>query len=246
MPVVVDAIPIAWNVGYRLSLPDLPAGASPPSAGFPLLVALHGFGDTAARLEERLPALAGAPFAVLYPDGPFPVEIRREHEPTRVGASWYQYTGDQDAFRTSLRFVADHLERLVRHVAAAHPVDPGRIALLGYSQGGYVAGTMALWRPDRYLGLVAIGTRLKLEVVDDVRVASDLPVLVVHGKRDRAIPFERQMEMVTALRAGGVQVEVHAHEGGHGLRPERSEVVRSFVDRLLDPECGPPRPDRTR
>lgn len=229
MPQSRGEVSVAWSAGFRVTVPD----GAPPPQGFPVLLALHGFGDTGARLEERLPALEGARFAVIYPDGPFPVEMRREGAPTRVGASWYQYTGDQEAFRASLRFTADHLSRVLAAAKSNHPLDLERLAVLGYSQGGYVAGTMALWDPDRYQALVAIGTRVKLEVVDDLTVAAKLPIMVMHGRKDRAIAFDRQMEMVESLRSAGVDVTVHAHEGGHGLRPERSAPVRDFLDSTL-------------
>ena len=50
-----------------------------------MLVGLHGFGDDGSRLAERLGGLGDAPYARLWPEGPFPVEIREDGS-----LRWYQ------------------------------------------------------------------------------------------------------------------------------------------------------------
>ena len=214
-------LPVTWEAGWLL---DLPPGDGP----HPVVLALHGYRDDGECLRARLPSLHDAPYAVLYPDGPFPVEVR-EDDGGRVGYAWYQYTGDQAAFLHALEFVGAHVARLLDHVASRHPIDPRRVVALGYSQGGYAASVMALRDPGRFRGLVAMATRIKVEAIDDLAAARDLPVLVVHGERDGAIAAARQLEMVEELRRHGIAVDVQLHPGGHGLKPELSGAVDRFV-----------------
>ncbi|MBK9383309.1 MAG: dienelactone hydrolase family protein [Planctomycetes bacterium] len=220
---------LRWRVGYRVALPTSPA----PSAGHPLLLALHGFGEDAARFSARLAPLVGGPYALLVPDAPFPVEIREE-EGARIGRAWYQYDGDAATFERALRWGAAHLEQLLREASRAFPLDPCRVVLLGYSQGGYLGSVTALRDRARYLGLVAISTRVKSEILaEELRSARGYPVLALHGERDRSTPLEPQRRSLEALRASGLAVELEVHAGGHGFRSELLPRIDSFVRGVL-------------
>src|SRR5262245_32496468 len=110
---------------WRLDLPGGPA----PARGFPVLLGLHGSGEDGGRLAARLAPLDGAPYARLFPDAPFPVEVK-EAAGARVGASWYQYTGDQDLFLKALAFAEGYLRDVVAGAALSHPIDASRIVIL--------------------------------------------------------------------------------------------------------------------
>jgi predicted esterase len=216
---------------WELHLPD----SAPPSAGFPLLVGLHGFGERGPRLAEHLGALDGAPYARLFPDAPFPVEVK-EAAGSRVGASWYQYTGDQPAFLRALAFSESYLEEAIATAARGRPLDLGRVALLGYSQGGYLAGVAALRNRTRFRALVGVACRVKVEALAaELEGARGYPVLLIHGVRDRHTPLDRQREAHAALLRAGVDATLHVHEGGHGFAPELAAPIDAFVRRALLP-----------
>ncbi|MBL8898314.1 MAG: dienelactone hydrolase family protein [Planctomycetes bacterium] len=226
---------VRWSADYRVALPACAA----PAAGHPLLLALHGFGEDAARFAARLAPLAGGPYALLVPDAPFPVELREE-EGARIGRAWYQYDGDAATFERALRWGAQHLLDLLAEASRAFPLDPRRVALLGYSQGGYLGAVTALRDRERYRGLVAIATRVKSEILtEELRSARGYPVLALHGERDRATPLEPQLRSLEVLRDAGLAVEVEVHPGGHGFRSELLPHIDSFVRRVLE---LPPRP----
>jgi phospholipase/carboxylesterase len=216
---------------FTLHLPASP----PPPAGFPLLVALHGYGETGDILSRRLEEPADAPYARLFPDAPFPVEVR-EPAGTRVGASWYQYTGDQPAFLAALEFAEAYLRDVVATAVGDRPVDPGRTVLLGYSQGGYLAGVAAFRNRTRYRGLVGVACRIKTESLEgEIAGARAYPVLLIHGARDRHTPVERQRDAHDVLRRAGVDATLHVHEAGHGFRPDLAPLIDAFVRRVLWP-----------
>ncbi len=220
--------PFVLDVGYRVVLPRGPA----PAARVPLLVGLHGFGDDGERLLDRLHGLFPAPFAALFPDGPYPVEMRNE-DPPRVGRAWYQYTGDQAAFVAAMDVAGAHLEGVIDAVGVRHPIDRSRVVLLGYSQGGYLAGYHALKHVSRFAGLVSIACRVKVEAIEESIDLTDVPILIVHGRRDRAVRLEPQEASVAELRRRGAEVTLEIHEGGHGLRSELSAPIRRFLARVF-------------
>jgi phospholipase/carboxylesterase len=219
---------VVLDRAWSLQAPPGPA----PARGFPLLLSLHGFGEDGGRLAARLP-LRGAPYARLFPDAPFPVEVK-EAEGSRVGASWYQYTGDQPAFLRALAFAEGYLRDVVAAAAKVHPIDAGRIVLLGYSQGGYLAGVAALRDRARYRGLVGVACRIKTEALgSELAEARGYPALLIHGARDAHTAVERQREAHAELLRHGVDATLHVHEGGHGFRSDLAPMIDAFTRRVL-------------
>jgi len=228
MPIKRGEISVAWSAAYELHIPD----GDPPSGGWPVLVALHGFGDDGRTMAERLP-ITSPRYARLWPDGRFPVEVKRDGE-RALGRAWYQYTGDQDAFRVALDEGCTHLRRLMEHVGDRHPIDLTRAVLLGYSQGGYLAGVAALRDRDIWRGLVALSTRVKTEAVSDgLEGATGFPVLMLHGSRDRFIDPARQEAEAVRLQQLGVAAEFEVFDGGHGLLKSHAPRIDGFVADVL-------------
>lgn len=229
-PAATGALAVTWSAGYRLRLPDGP----PPSGGHPVLFGLHGFGDDAGLLDDRLAGLDGAPYARLFADGPFPVESKDAAGRARIGRSWYQYDGDQPRFMAALAFAEGYLRDVLATAAAAAPIDPTRVVLLGYSQGGYLAGVAAFRDRARYRGLVGIACRVKTEALAaELRDAQGYPALLLHGERDAHTPLERQREASDVLRAHGVAVDLRVHDGGHGVRRDAAPAIDAFARRVL-------------
>lgn len=220
---------VHWMAKHTLLLPDGPV----PPGGFPLFVALHGARESGAMLRERLEDGRSLPFARLYPDGPFPVEIR-EGEEWRIGYTWYHYNGDADALNRALAFGIDHLAHVVDGVADAHGLDRSRIVLFGYSQGGYLASFAALRQRERYRALVSASCRIKTEILeDDLRGARGYRVLVVHGERDRLTAITPQATAVEVLEQHGLDVQFLRHPRGHGLPREVVPNIMAFVRDVL-------------
>jgi predicted esterase len=210
----------------------LPSGR----ARVPLLVALHGQGMTSASFRRICASLESDRYATLYPQGLFPFEIRGK-DTLRVGWSWYLYTARNEDFLRDAHRVERHLDRLVASAAREHPrIDASRVALFGYSQGGYLAGYLALRRAERFRGLAVASARVKTEVLArELRrpAARALPVLVAHGRGDDSVPFSFSERTRDELRGAGLRVEHRAHPGGHRLTRDVLRRVRRFAERVL-------------
>ncbi len=230
--VMRGTLPFTLDVAYELVVPSSP----PPSAGHPVVLVLHGFGEDGRRMRERFTPLVDSGMAVLAPDGPYPVEMRPKttDESARIGRAWYQFTGDQEAFIAACATSAAHLARVLDAAAAAKRLDRDNVVLVGYSQGGYLAGVWALSEPSRFRALVAIACRIKTEVFppEALAAAKHLAVLAIHGTADVQVRVEPQRAAIEALRARGFAAELELHDGGHGLRREVVAAVYDFVVQL--------------
>lgn len=215
----------AHDVSWRLHVPE---GEGP----WPLVVALHGMGQSAEMFDRILASLPRDRFALLIPDGPLPYEIR-EADGIREGRAWYVYTGDQEAFLESAETTTRWLFDLIDRVTNEHPVRGDSVALLGYSQGGYLAGIIGLRHGGRIAALVSACSRIKAELLDRFELDERFPVLVVHGERDRSLAIDRTVASAEALRERGFDVEVCTHPSGHRLTEEEIADMASFLARTL-------------
>lgn len=208
----------------------------PANGGRTLLLALHGQGLGAKSFRHILRHLPPSRSTLLIPEGPYPFEIRRPPE-LRVGHSWYTYTGDQPGFREALVAVEEHLLALIDALPASTGVPrPERVVILGFSQGGYLAGFMALRHRPLCAGLVLASARLKTEFLSrelDAELDSSPlpPTLALHAQNDSALPWERAREYLRPLQERGADVEVFLHDQGHRLPAAAVERVGDWLAR---------------
>ena len=226
MTTISKLVPFTHEVPVELHRPEGGGDGS-------LLVALHGMGMSAASFAPDVLACLPQGTSALIPQAPLPYEMRSP-KGIRQGNGWYIYTGDTEGFLASMRHAEAWLLRQVDFAVADHGFDPARVSLLGFSQGGYLAGYMGLRHPKRFRRLVVAAARIKHEVLDeDARRAAtkEFRVLQVHGEADESIAASAARASCDAIAASGVPVEFRAYPAGHAvLRDERCrDEVRAFL-----------------
>lgn len=89
-------------------------------------------------------------------------------------------------------------------VASEPGVEPDRVAFWGYSRGGGVAVRAGLAENATASAIIGVATG------GDIDAASrrDVPVLLLHARRDEAVPVSRTRELGRALEALGQRVEI--------------------------------------
>jgi dipeptidyl aminopeptidase/acylaminoacyl peptidase len=152
------------------------------------------------------------------------------------GDAWLNENGFRN-WRTSIGDIAASAKWL----AAEGIADPQRMAIFGWSYGGYAALQSAATEPSLYKAVIAVApvTDLALlkeearnftngQIVEDeigsgphvadgspVRHAADIaaPVLLVHGDLDSNVNFEQSQKMESALKDAGKQCELIRFKG---------------------------------
>jgi predicted esterase len=196
---------------------------------WPLIVALHGMGMSADEFARMLRPLRDLPAILFVPEGVFPFEIKVAGQMT-IGRAWYLYAGDKKTFVESMSVTGRHLRALVDRVGRECHVDPARRILFGFSQGGYLAGYEGIRDARRWRGLAILGARIESELLGDaLGRAKRLSVLLMHGLKDRAVPFGKAEESRAALLRAGLDVKLRPYESGHHLTTEHARDLRDWI-----------------
>ena len=205
----------------------------PPGDGpHPTLLVLHGWGANTLDLLGLAPHLAAGRFLVLCPQGP----VQTPLGPGMVGYGWYPLIPGTPPEPQALWTARDHILKFPRRGGERYPIDPKKLGIVGFSQGGVMAYTLAFDAPGRFATLAALSTWCPPEAVENVADPDTLrylPTLVQHGSRDELVTVDRARESVETLRALGLPLTYREYDIGHEINhrslADLSEWLRDNV-----------------
>ncbi|NNF18528.1 MAG: prolyl oligopeptidase family serine peptidase [Flavobacteriaceae bacterium] len=180
------------NLRYYLYYPE--DYESSPDEKFPLLLFLHGGGESGAALEKV--KLNGPP-KLLAQGKEFPFLILAPQNPHK--RQWW-----------NTRAVMQLLDTIVSN----NRVDRKRIYLTGLSRGGSAAWELAVQYPTTFAAMAVVCGMAPLPYASWIDKA--MPIWVFHGTEDESIPFSESENMVRKLKSLGYDVKFTVYEGlGH-------------------------------
>jgi phospholipase/carboxylesterase len=207
-----------------------PAGNGP----FPTIFAMHGWGSNAMDLQGLAPYIADGRFLVICPQGSVEVEIGAIN-----GYGWYEVRrlGSQPD-PDKVDAAVDQLREFLDEASARYPVDPRKVVVAGFSQGGMMAYSLAMRWPERFAALVGIGTafpeRLASQVTNHEAVQR-LPTMVQHGRADQAIDMARARKSVEELRELKVPLVFREYDCGHEVAADGVRDLSTFlIEKVLN------------
>ena len=170
-------ITIQAKLGYLLSLPS--DYDTKPDTKWPLLVFLHGAGESGSDIEKI--KIHGPPKLIAAGKFDHPCIVV---SPQCPGRGWNP----------------DLVGALIDDICSAYRVDEDRVYLTGLSMGGFGSWALAAARPERFAAVAPIcggGNP-----VDAIKLRG-LPIWVFHGEKDAVVPLAASQAMVKALEALG-------------------------------------------
>lgn len=209
---------------------EICTGPAPTAA----VVWLHGLGADGHDFEPLVPHLdwPGAPdIRYVFPHAPVrPVTINSG----MTMRAWYDIVslstdrnqdeqGIQQSVAQAWSLVARERER---------GIEPGRIVVAGFSQGGAIALQLALRYPDRLAGLIALSTYLLLpdRLRDEASPANrDLPIFMAHGTADPVVPLHLGRAGADWLRNAAYPLEWHQYAMPHAVCPEEITDLAAWL-----------------
>ena len=189
-----------------------PSGEGP----FPTVLTLHGRGANAFDLLGIAPFLCDGRFMMICPQGPLETPIG----PNAVGYAWYPMSNggapDVEAMLSSQKRLQAFLDQCLK----TYPIDSKKLAVLGFSQGGVMAYSLALPHPERFAALAVLSSWLPKELLARLNVTNavqSLPTLVQHGTQDPMIQVDRAHASVEMLRDVRVPLTFREYPMGHEI-----------------------------
>ncbi|HVX15218.1 MAG TPA: prolyl oligopeptidase family serine peptidase [Pirellulales bacterium] len=181
-------VTITVKLNYLLFLPTDYAQSDKK---WPLILFLHGAGESGENLEK---VKAHGPPKIVDKNADFQFILV---SPQSRGRGW-----DSNTLRALLDDVCDN-----------YRVDRDRVYLTGLSMGGYGTWRLAADHPQYFAAIAPIcggGNP------NDAKKLKDLPIWVFHGAKDTAVPLRASEEMVKALKEAGNDVKFTVYpEAGH-------------------------------
>ncbi|MCU7645810.1 alpha/beta hydrolase [Pseudomonas piscis] len=192
----------------------------------PLVIFLHGYGSNEADLfglHERLPA------TYTY------LSVRAPQTLDADSFQWFrrQGQGAYDGVSEDLASSAELIGRFVRAAAAKYHTEPGKVVLVGFSQGAAMAYEVGLRHPQTVRGIAALSGKILPLLASQLRSEPGLQrlgIFIGHGTSDQRLPYSDGVEANRLLRGLALEPQFHAYPGmGHSI----SEVEIQDLDRWL-------------
>lgn len=169
----------------------VPVGYTPATPA-PLIVALHGAGQSASYWSAYRTYADTRGFVLLVPES--------------RGTTWDVITS---RFGGDVAFIDDALE----FAFASCRIDPDRIALAGFSDGATYALSLGVSNGDLFTHLIAYSPGT-LHATDPL--VGKPPVFISHGTDDPILSYDRtRNDLVPSLQDEGYDVTFESFSGGH-------------------------------
>ncbi|TKJ43901.1 hypothetical protein CEE36_01945 [candidate division TA06 bacterium B3_TA06] len=234
--VIVDTAFFDIELGYTIELPD----DFDTSRTYPLIVALHGFGDRMSSYVGTARSFYPADAIGLYPETPFPFE----RDDGELGWAWYMW-GTPEFHKATVEQSTRWVLQCIQQVKEDYPVDPRKVFLYGFSQGGMMTYEVGIRYPELFRGLIPVGGWFEVEI-DSIHpldsAASSLAVRALHGAYDNVVDFADGKAAVDTLAEHGVPAEILRYPCKHQITMEMVEDARDFVYCQLNEEKPLPLP----
>ncbi len=203
----------------------------------PLLLMLHGVGSHEADLFELGEYLDPRFFIV---SARAPIEVMPGGY-AWFNIDWYpdRIVIDFEEAQESLRL----LEKFMSELIEEYEVDQQRVYLLGFSQGSIMSLSLALTRPEKVAGVVAMSGRLPPEIQPFIASPDrlkGLPIFIAHGTMDNVLPIGNARAAREQLAKLPVDLTYHEYPMAHQVSIESlTDIAKWLIDRLNAPRIHP-------
>jgi len=202
-----------------------PSGPGP----HPTILTLHGRGANAFDLLGLAPYLCNGKFLMICPQGPLETPIG----PGAFGYAWYPMSMGGPPDIGAILSSRDKLQIFLDECLARYPIDTKKLVVLGFSQGGVMAYSLALSNPERFAALAVLSSWFPKELMPELAIkeaVQSLPTLVQHGTQDQMIEVQRARDSVEQLRALRVPLTYREYDMGHEISGKSLSDLSAWLE----------------
>jgi phospholipase/carboxylesterase len=199
-----------------------PNGADPTS---PLIVAIHGRGDTPQN------------FADVFAGFPGKAQIALPQAPIAFGPGWSWFDGppasSEDALAANIGAQEEKLWKGIAELAKGR-----KVIVMGFSQGGMLAYVLAARHPDQISASFPIAGAAPSKLLPR-EGSKSTPVLAMHGTTDAVIEIAHGRSAVAGFKKAGWNAQLREYPGvGHTITQKMRE---DLFGRIVEVMNKPPK-----
>jgi predicted esterase len=211
--VYTPAATIADDLGRTSDLSLVVPSSPPPSTGYPVIVYLHGLGQSSTSVSSAAALIKNAIIVAPSAQDPPPSVVFEDSAPVpglNAFPHWWVYRDHAFAMR-ALDWVRERYE-----------IDSNRIVLFGPSMGGFGTWNIGLRFADRFAKLVSAAggiSRLEFAIADPISRSllanvAMVPVWFGHGDADTVVPVSHSRTIAGDLKGLGLAYTYREIAGG--------------------------------
>ncbi|MDE1166682.1 MAG: alpha/beta fold hydrolase [Pseudomonas sp.] len=213
---------------------DLPLSymeqAHPDSQQQPLVIFLHGYGSN----ELDLFSLKD-----YFPANYTYLSVRAPMTVPGGGYQWFGKGANPGEYDARPADVAKSEKLITDFVAAAaqkYRTTPGKVVLVGFSQGAIMGYDVALHHPDAVGGVAILSGKMLPALRAEVKPGKPLTVpalFIGHGTADNRLPYASATQAQKLLQSVSVTPQFHAYQGlGHSINEAEINDLKAWLESL--------------
>jgi phospholipase/carboxylesterase len=204
------------------------------TAGYPLVIMLHGFGSNMYDLTGLAPELNATGYVYAFPNAPYSLQIG----PGMVGYSWALGRPGMAPAPAEEPPIEQRLDAFMETLVGWTGAEAGRIVLGGFSQGGGLSLRYGLPRPETFRGVADLsGFFRDADLVKPLLPADkEQRVFIAHGRQDPTVAIDMARETKAFLEAEGYAPRYHEYDMGHSVSAAEVEDLRAWLHETLPPQ----------
>jgi predicted esterase len=220
-----------WSSSVEVSRPIRSCSDTQPGTAAPcLVIALHGYGMTAARMLEWTRQLVGYEPALVAVEAPNAAYLGPDPRASGTGYNW----GIRETTEFHIGFHHRIVSSILKQAWHAFPIGPRRTVLAGFSQPVGLNYRYAAGFPENIGGLLALCGGVPEQWDQDAVQPLPLSVLHIARTQDEFYPLETIDVFDQRLRRSVRDVTMLRLAGKHRFPLQASADVRSWLSRFSE------------
>ncbi|MET3130251.1 phospholipase/carboxylesterase [Oxalobacteraceae bacterium GrIS 1.11] len=206
-------------------------GARSGQGKAPCLIFLHGVGANEAGFIELARQMDPRLTVIL-------VRAPLEFGPLQFG--WFQvsFTASGPVINAAHAEQARHkLLAFIDQLPQSHEIDPDRLWIAGFSQGGIMSASVGLTAPDKVAGFAILSGRILPEVLPAVQLRPELgkvQAFLSHGIQDQKLGMHFAHHAQQVLTDFGVPLTYREYAAGHALERAMVQDFQQWLQAQMD------------
>lgn len=194
-----------------------------PNYAYPLLIWLHGSGDSERQLRRVMPQISLRNYAAIAPRGGVVVGNQFEG-----GFGWAQTPAQIEKTHHDV-FACMEAAKQRFHVADR------RVFLAGFGAGGTMALRIAMAYPEFFAGVASLAGEFPVGhcPLSRIAFARDTPVFIAHGRKSQRYGEDRVCQDLRLLHSAGISVTLRQYPSGDELTTGITRDLDAWMMQLV-------------